>query len=154
MIERRVTEQGFPFRSLWDAGFPLSFGSDAPGYYPVDPLRDLGTAAAHKTIGGATLTPQETLTVDEALRTQTINAAYSGFQERTQGSIEVGKLADVTVLDDDPYSFAPERFHELPIKLTVAGGRITHRRGTSGNGVGSARPVKVAGGGAGCGCLH
>ena len=52
MLQRRATEQGFPFRTLWDAGFPLSFGSDSPGYYPVDPLRDLGTAVAHQTLSG------------------------------------------------------------------------------------------------------
>ena len=37
MLQRRATDQGFPFRTLWDAGFPLSFGSDSPGYFPVDP---------------------------------------------------------------------------------------------------------------------
>jgi predicted amidohydrolase YtcJ len=61
-----VTEQGFPFRTLWNAGFPLSFGSDAPGYYPVDPLRDLGTAVAHQTLSGQRVSASEVLTRREA----------------------------------------------------------------------------------------
>ncbi|MGH8055776.1 MAG: amidohydrolase, partial [Candidatus Entotheonellia bacterium] len=126
MLQRRATEQGFPFRTLWDAGFPLSFGSDAPGYYPVDPLRDLGTAVAHQTLSGQKVSAGEALTRQEALRSQTINAAYTGFQEKILGSLEAGKLADMVVLGDDPLTFAPERFQELPIDITIAGGKIVH----------------------------
>ena len=126
MLQRRATEQGFPFRTLWDAGFPLSFGSDSPGYYPVDPLRDLGTAVAHQTLSGQKITPDEALTLQEALRSQTINAAYTGFQEQRLGSIEVGKLADLVVLGDDPCTFAPARFQELPVDITIAGGKVVH----------------------------
>jgi predicted amidohydrolase YtcJ len=126
MLQRRATEQGFPFRTLWDAGFPLSFGSDSPGYYPVDPLRDLGTAVAHQTLSGQKITASEALTMPEALRSQTINAAYTGFQEKHLGSIEAGKLADIVVLGDDPFTFAPARFQELPVDITIAGGKVVH----------------------------
>jgi predicted amidohydrolase YtcJ len=149
MLQRRVTDGGFPFRTLWNAGFPLSFGSDAPGYYPVDPLRDLGTAVAHQTLSGQRISSNEVLTRHEALRSQTINAAYTSFQERTLGSLEVGKLADIAVLGDDPLTFAPERFHELPVDITIAGGRIVH--------TGAIRtPTGVAATGAamGCSCTH
>jgi predicted amidohydrolase YtcJ len=149
MLHRRATEQGFPFRTLWDAGFPLSFGSDAPGYYPVDPLRDLGTAAAHQTLSGQKMNTGEGLTVQEALRSQTINAAYTGFQEKTLGSIEPGKLADIVVLGDDPLTFAPERFGELPVDITIAGGKVVH--------IGAVRTQAVApaaSAGVSCSCVH
>jgi predicted amidohydrolase YtcJ len=149
MLQQRATEQGFPFRTLWDAGFPLSFGSDAPGYYPVDPLRDLGTAVAHQTLSGQRVNAGEALTMREGLRSQTINAAYTSFQEKTLGSIEVGKLADIVVLGDDPLTFAPERFWELPVDITIAGGKVVH--------TGAVRtPVGVpaAGAGASCSCVH
>jgi hypothetical protein len=149
MLQRRATEQGFPFRTLWDAGFPLSFGSDAPGYYPVDPLRDLGTAVAHQTLSGQKLTAGEALTMSEALRSQTINAAYTGFQEQRLGSIELGKLADIVVLGDDPLTFAPERFWELPVDTTIAGGKVVH--------TGAVRtPLSslTAGAGGSCSCAH
>jgi predicted amidohydrolase YtcJ len=127
MLEQRATEQGFPFKSMWSAGFPLSFGSDAPGYYPVDPLRDLGTAAAHQTLSGAKLNAAENLTMQAALRTQTWNAAYAGFVEDRLGSLEVGKLADVTVLGDDPMTFPAAEFHHLPIAVTITGGKVVFR---------------------------
>ncbi len=127
MLEERVTEQGFPFKSMWSAGFPVAFGSDAPGYYPVDPLRDLGTAAAHQTLSGAKLNPAENLTMAAALRTQTWNAAYAGFVEDRLGSLEVGKLADITVLGDDPLTFPAAEFHRLPISATISGGKVVFR---------------------------
>jgi predicted amidohydrolase YtcJ len=149
MLERRATEQGFPFRTLWDAGFPLSFGSDAPGYYPVDPLRDLGTAVAHQTLSGQKVTAGEVLTRLEALRSQTINAAYTGFREQTLGSIEVGKLADIAVLGDDPLTFAPERFQELPVDITIAGGKVVHI-----GAVPAPAGAPAAGVGVSCSCVH
>jgi predicted amidohydrolase YtcJ len=149
MLQRRATEQGFPFRTLWDAGFPLSFGSDAPGYYPVDPLRDLGTAVAHQTLSGQPLNAGEALTIQEALRSQTINAAYTAFQEQTLGSIEVGKLADLVVLGDDPLTFAPARFQDLPVDITIAGGKVVHT-----GAIRSPAGVPAAGAVVSCSCRH
>ncbi|PYM13952.1 MAG: amidohydrolase [Candidatus Rokuibacteriota bacterium] len=149
MLGRRATEAGFPFRTLANAGFPVSFGSDAPGYYPVDPLRDLGTAVARQTLSGQRITEEERLTLRDALRSQTINAAYTGFQERTLGSVEVGKLADVVVLGDDPLTFPPERFHELPVDITIAGGSVVHT-----GAVRAATGAPPAGAHAGCSCAH
>jgi predicted amidohydrolase YtcJ len=149
MLQRRATEQGFPFRTLWDAGFPLSFGSDAPGYYPVDPLRDLGTAVAHQTLSGQRVNAGEALTLQEALRSQTINAAYTGFQEQTLGSIAAGKLADLVVLGDDPLTFAPERFQALPVDLTIAGGQVVHT-----GAVRTQASTPAAGAVASCSCHH
>ena len=149
MLERRATEGGFPFRTLWNAGFLLSFGSDAPGYYPVDPLRDLGTAVAHQTLSGQRVSASEVLTRHEALRSQTINAAYTSFQERTLGSLEVGKLADIAVLGDDPMTFAPERFQELPVDITIAGGVIVHT-----GAVRSRAGIVTPGAAVTCSCAH
>ena len=77
----------------------------------------------------------------EALRSQTINAAYTGFQEKRLGSIEVGKLADTVVLGDDPLTFEPAQFQELPVDITIAGGKVVHtgavrsRAGTPATGI-------------------
>lgn len=135
MIQGRVTDQGFGFRNMWDAGFPLTFGSDSPGYYSVDPLRDLGTAVAHQTLSGALIAPGQSLTLVEALRSQTVNAAYTGFRERTEGTLEAGKVADVAVLGDDPFSVPPERFGALPVDLTLSGGEVVYRRDSTKDGV-------------------
>ena len=65
--------------------------------------------------------------MQEALRTQTWNAAYAGFVEDRLGSLEVGKLADVTVLGDDPMTFPAAEFHHLPIAVTISGGKVVFR---------------------------
>ena len=95
------------------------------------------------------ITEEERLTLRDALRSQTINAAYTGFQERTLGSVEVGKLADVVVLGDDPLTFPPERFHELPVDITIAGGSVVHT-----GAVRAATGAPPAGAHAGCSCAH
>ncbi len=55
-----------------------------------------------------------------------LKTLYTSFQKQTLGSIEVGKLADMIVLGDDPLTFAPARFQELPIDVTIAGGQVVH----------------------------
>lgn len=126
MLQDRMTEQGFPFRTLYDAGVPICFGSDSPGYYPVDPLRDAGTATTHSTLSGAQPNAQETLTLEQALRVITVNAAHAGFVEKDAGTLEVGKWADLAVLAEDPENVPADTFGELPIELTMAGGRVVH----------------------------
>jgi hypothetical protein len=128
MLQPRTTEQSFPFRTLGDARFPLRFGSDAPGYYLVDPLRDLDMAVSHQALSGQKVNAGEVLTMPEALRNQTINTAYMGVREQTLGSIEAGKLGDIAVLGDHPFTFLPERFWELPIDIRIASGNVMHRR--------------------------
>jgi predicted amidohydrolase YtcJ len=85
----------------------------------------------------------------EALRSQTINAAYTAFQEQTLGSLEVGKLADIVVLGDDPLTFAPERFQELPVDITIAGGKVVHT-----GAVRTPAGAPTAGAGVRCSCVH
>ncbi len=114
----------FPIRRLLDAGFPIAFGSDAPGYWPVDSLRDIGVCVARTAVDGVQIAPDQAITVEEGLRAQTVTAAWVGFQEDKLGSIEPGKLADLAVLGADPFTFPAERFRELPVDVTIAGGKV------------------------------
>ena len=116
----------FPFRTMLDNGFPLAFGSDAPGYWPVDPLRDLGAAVARTSFDGRELSKNQAITLDEGLRAQTATAQRVGFQERKLGTLEAGKLADVVVFGADPFDYPAADFRNLPVDLTLAGGRVTH----------------------------
>lgn len=120
------SEGAFPFRTLLDAGVPLVFGADAPDYWPVDPLRDLGAAVSRTSAAGAHIGPEQAITLDEALRAQTASAAFLGFVEDRLGTLEPGKLADVAVLGEDPFAFPAERFAELPVDMTISGGRVVH----------------------------
>ena len=92
--------------------------------YPVDVLRDIGTCVSRRTLAGDVINPEEAIGVEDGLRAQTANAAHVGFVEREVGTLEVGKLADVTVLGADPFTFPAERFEELPVDLVMVGGQL------------------------------
>jgi len=122
------TEDAFPFRRLIDAGFPLAFGSDAPGYWPVDPLRDAGAASSHTAYNAIEISPEGRITPYEALRSATATAAYLGFEEGRLGTLEVGKLADVAVLQEDPLKTSPTEWGKVPVDMTIVNGQVAYER--------------------------
>ena len=71
------------------------------------------------------------MTIDQAIRMYTVNAAYVGFDERRKGTIEVGKLADFTVLSADPYKVGESEFRNIHVEATIVGGRVVYSRGRS-----------------------
>lgn len=125
-IGRRRMERAFALRSMSDAGIPVSFGSDAPGYWPVDALRDIAAAVGRKTFIGTPVAPEEAITVEEGLKAQTATAAWMGFDERSLGTVEPGKLADLIVLEDDPLRVPWDVLRDMPVLLTMANGKIVY----------------------------
>jgi hypothetical protein len=117
-------EGAFGVKTLLASGIPLTSGSDGPGYWPADPLRDIATTVSRKLWSGETVGTDEAISVAQALRMFTINAAYNGFDERIKGSIEPGKLADLAVLAEDPFAIAGERIKDIPVDMTIVDGRI------------------------------
>ncbi|KTG09188.1 amidohydrolase [Haloprofundus marisrubri] len=107
--DRRTQTNRYP--ALLDAGAPLAFGSDC---MPLDPL--LG-------VHWAVNAPAESqrLGVTEALRAYTLGAAYAGFDEERLGTVEVGKCADLTVLEESPWDHADE-IRDLGVAMTVVDG--------------------------------
>jgi len=117
-------EGSFGIKTLLESGIPITSGSDGPGYWPADPLRDMGTSVSRRIWSGGTIGYEEAIPAAAALRMFTINAAYNGFDERIKGSIEPGKLADLAVLAEDPLAIAPERIKDIPVDMTIVDGRI------------------------------
>ena len=109
--------------SLRRAGVPLSFHSDFP-MAPAQPLLLAWTAVVRRTSEGTLLGPDEAISVDDALRAITIQAARALRMENEIGSLEIGKRADFVILDADPYSVAPERLAEIGVWGTVLEGRV------------------------------
>jgi len=124
--ERRLTK-AFPFRTLLKNNVIIAGGSDSPGYWPVDPLRDIACAASRKMRWGEVWIPEERITVAEAFAMHTTTAAWVGFEERDKGTLEVGKLADIVVLADDPFAIEPEKIKDLKVELTLVGGEIKYQ---------------------------
>lgn len=103
-------------------GIPLSLHSDLP-MGPAAPLELASFAVNRRTPAGRVVAPEQRISVHEALRAVTIEAAYSWRMEHELGSIAPGKAATFTVLGDDPYKVDPEKLADIPILGTVYEGR-------------------------------
>ncbi len=127
-------------REWLEAGIPVALGSDAPTTPWLTPVVTLAGAVTRITLSNERLGPNQCLTVQEALRAHTMGAAYAGFEEDIKGSIEPGKLADLAVWREDPYTtlealskgpLNPETYlpalKRLQIDLTIIGGEIVHQ---------------------------
>jgi len=116
----------YAFRSLLDHGVTLAFGSDW-FVAPPTPLEGLYAAVTRRTLDDANpdgWVPEQKITLDEALRAYTTGGAYASFEEDLKGTLEVGKLADVVVVDRDLFEIAPEEIRDAHITATIVGGRI------------------------------
>ena len=72
--------------------------------------------------------PEERLDVETALRAYTTNNAWAAGEGSLKGSLEPGKLADLVVLSDDPFTLEPSRLKDVRVLLTMVGGDIVHQR--------------------------
>ena len=109
----------YPLKTLIEKGVCVIGGSDCP-MEPLNPLMGIQAAVTR------TAFPEEQVTVDEALRIYTIDAAYATGEENVKGSVEAGKLADLTVLSDDPQNIAPKEIKNITVEMTLVGGKLIH----------------------------
>jgi hypothetical protein len=123
--KRTVRDWGLPLRDWFDAGLVVTGGSDNPAvvYNPEQPFLSQYAALTGNTLAGVLL-PEQTITREQMLRMYTINVAYSCWQEDIRGSIEVGKLADMVVLDQDILSCEVEAIRDLQVLQTYVGGEL------------------------------
>ncbi|MBX5490279.1 MAG: amidohydrolase [Chloroflexi bacterium] len=125
-LGRELADQAIPLRRWLDAGVPVALGSDAP-VNPYEPLLGLWHAVTRQDKQtGEVIGPDQRITAAEALQGYTVNGAYITFDERRKGVIAPGRLADLVVLGDDPLTCPTEAIRNLPVELTMVGGRIVH----------------------------
>jgi hypothetical protein len=118
----------FGLKTMLDAGLRVITGSDGPGFFPTDPLRDIGIATSRRTLEGDAVEPQEAISAVQALRMMTIDAAWSGFEEDEKGSIELGKLADFAILERNPLETAFEDIGSIEVDATLINGKFVFQR--------------------------
>ncbi|WP_204804268.1 amidohydrolase [Mycobacterium riyadhense] len=116
-----------PAGSAVAAGMRISLHNDPP-VTPEEPLRNISVAATRIAPSGRVLAPEERLTVEQAIRAQTIDAAWQLFADDVIGSLEVGKYADMVVLSADPRTVPPEEIADLDVRATFLAGRQVYRR--------------------------
>jgi predicted amidohydrolase YtcJ len=111
--------------ALQDHGIPTA----ANGDWPVatgDPRVALRTAVTRETVTGEVVGPDQRVSVEDALRLYGPVAAYLGGNEDEKGTLEPGKLADVTVLSDDPQAVDPAELTGLDVEYTIVDGEIVY----------------------------
>ncbi len=126
----------YPLRSYIDAGIILAAGSDHmighdknTAVNPYNPFLSLWVEVARQTDRGEVLHPEQRITRAEALKTHTIWPAYMQFAEKERGSIEVGKLADMVVIDRDYLTCPEAQIKDIEPLMTVIDGHIAYRAG-------------------------
>ena len=111
----------FPCRQLLEAGVKIAFGTDALTASPLtSPLESIQMALERAGPDG------RRITLEEALRAYTLDAAYAEFREKEKGSIEPGKLADLVLLDRDLFACRISDLHLSKVRVTVLNGRVVH----------------------------
>jgi len=114
------------YRTLLDAGIPAAAGSDFdPG--PFSPLMGIQGMVTRTGWNGEVWGANQRISVDEALRVNTINGAYATREEALKGSITPGKLADFVVLAEDPHTVVAEKIKDIRVVRTVVGGLTAYK---------------------------
>lgn len=125
----------FPLRSYIDAGVIVAGGSDHmigfdsnKAVNPYNPFFQMWVAITRQTSEGKTLNPEQQISREEALKMHTTWAAYLQFAEDERGSIEVGKLADLVVIDRDFLNCPLEEIKDIEPHMTIIEGKIVYQR--------------------------
>lgn len=117
----------YRMRSFIDAGVTLPGSSDRPVVKGA-PLLGIHDLVNQRTASGAAFNPQEALTPEQALKAYTLGSAAAVFEEHIKGSVTVGKLADLTVLDRDITTIEPDTIADTQVLATMVGGSFEFER--------------------------
>ena len=120
-----MTDRAYAFRSLWGSGALVANGSDAP-VEELDPLAGVRAGVLRTQDERAGWHTEQALTVEQALQATTVNPAWLAGDERRRGKLLPGYLADLVVLDRDPFACDPEELREVSVVATMCGGRWTY----------------------------
>ena len=118
------------YKSYLDNNVLMAFGTDWP-VAPLNPMFGLYAAVTRRTVDGKNpdgWVPEQKITIEEAIKAYTLDAAYASFEENIKGSIEVGKLADMVVLSDDILTINPIKIWDVKVEITIFDGKIVYEK--------------------------
>jgi len=122
-------QRGFAWHSVASTGGALAFGSDWP-IVTLNPWTGVQNAVTRQTTGGnppGGWLPKERISLDDAIRGYTLGAAFAGHREKTEGSLEPGKVADLIVLAQDLFKIEPTEIAKTEVLLTMVGGKVVYQ---------------------------
>jgi predicted amidohydrolase YtcJ len=122
--EKRLSMM-FAHRSFLDNGIIVGGSSDHQ-CAPWPPLAGIQSCVTRKSHTGELLGPEQRVTPEEALWIYTMGSAYTSFEEKIKGSVEVGKLADLVILGEDLTQVDPETIKDIPVMATMVGGAFVY----------------------------
>jgi predicted amidohydrolase YtcJ len=126
MTNEKTMDRFLPLKTMLQMGVPIAFGCDVPASLYQEPRWAFHGACLRRTDSGAVLTPDERLTMPEALRIHTMGSAYAGAAETTTGSLEPGKCADLVVWSHDLYDLQPGQLSDVQPEMTIIEGEIVY----------------------------
>jgi len=121
--------RAWSWKSIADAGGKLAFGSDWP-VVTLNPWEGVQTAVTRQTREGKPeggFVPAQRLTVAQAVDGYTLSAAFAGRREKTEGSLEVGKLADLIIVSQNIFEIDPHKIAETKVVDTIVGGKVVYQ---------------------------
>ncbi|MHA2326073.1 MAG: amidohydrolase, partial [Promethearchaeota archaeon] len=125
-LEKRIGKERckytYPMKSIIEAGIVLASGSDCP----VEESNVIMGLHALVTRNG--FIPEQCISIEEALKSYTINAAYAAFEENVKGTIEVGKLADFVILDKNPLEVSKDKIRDIQVIETIIRGKSVFKK--------------------------
>jgi predicted amidohydrolase YtcJ len=128
--DKRIKEGAYMWQSLLRSGAHIVNGTDAP-VEPVNPIPSFYASVTRMTLKGEPeggYEPEEKMSRAQALKSYTLDAAYGAFEEKIKGSIEVGKLADFTILSKDIMTVPEEEILESEVEITIVGGKVAYKK--------------------------
>jgi predicted amidohydrolase YtcJ len=126
---RRAEEGAYVWQKLMKSGAVVSNGTDAP-VEDVSPLASYYASVSRKLKDGTVFFPSQRMSREEALKSYTVNNAYSAFEEKQKGSLEVGKFADITVLSRDILTIPEDEILSTDVVYTIVGGKVRYDKAT------------------------
>ncbi len=127
--EQRAREGAYVWRALLDQGAVIASGTDTP-VEDINPIATFFAAVTRRMADGSSFYPTQRMSREEALRSMTLDAANAAFEEERKGSLEVGKLADITVLSQNLLTVDEAEIPATRVLATVVGGVVRYTAGS------------------------
>jgi len=124
---KRAEEGAYVWQKLMQSGAVVANGTDAP-VEDVSPLDCFYASVTRKPKNGPAFYPDQRMSREQALRSYTLNNAFAAFEEKLKGSIEPGKLADITVLTRDIMTIPDDQIAAAEVAYTIVGGQVAYQR--------------------------
>jgi predicted amidohydrolase YtcJ len=124
---KRAEEGAYVWQKLMKTGAIIGNGTDAP-VEDVSPLASFYASVSRKLKDGTVFYPDQRMSREEALKSYTLNNAYAAFEEKSKGSLEAGKLADITVLSRDIMTIPEDQIMATDVVYTIVGGKVAFDR--------------------------